>query len=170
MRSRVILFILGYIVWCFLNWMPDWQHLIAGVFVALFVAFVTGDLFVKKPLLLKHPSHWFYFLFHYVPVFLWECIKANIDVAYRVVHPALPINPGIVKVRTNLKTDTALTFLANSITLTPGTMSVDIDKDNGIIYVHWIDVKGKDIETATKIVVERFERILSKIFEYEGEE
>ena len=82
-----------------------------------------------------------------------------------MLHPRLPINPGIVKVKTVLKSDTALTFLANSITLTPGTLSVDIDKDNGILYVHWIDVKSKDIESATKIIVERFERILKNIFD-----
>jgi len=81
------------------------------------------------------------------------------------LHPRLPINPGIVKVKTKLTTDTALTFLANSITLTPGTMSVDIDKDNGILYIHWIDVKTKDVESATKIIVERFEKILKKIFD-----
>ncbi len=90
---------------------------------------------------------------------------ANIDVAYRVLHPNLPIKPGIVKVKTNLKTDTALTFLANSITLTPGTMSVDIDKDNGFLYIHWINVKDKDVEAATKMIVEKFEKILAKIFE-----
>jgi multicomponent Na+:H+ antiporter subunit E len=77
----------------------------------------------------------------------------------------LPIHPGIVKVRTKLTTDTALTFLANSITLTPGTMSVDIDKDNGILYIHWIDVKTKDVESATRIIVDRFEKVLKKIFD-----
>ena len=81
------------------------------------------------------------------------------------MHPQLPINPGIVKVKTRLKSDTALTFLANSITLTPGTLTVDIDRDNGVLYIHWLNVKAKDVETATKIIVERFERILSKIFD-----
>jgi multicomponent Na+:H+ antiporter subunit E len=108
---------------------------------------------------------YWYFLAYYLPVFLWECFKANVDVAYRVAHPRLPIKPGIVKVKTSLKTDTGLTFLANSITLTPGTLSVDIDRDNGILYVHWINVKKKDVESATKIIVVRFERILRKIFE-----
>ena len=136
MKSRIILFILTYLAWCFLNWMPDWQHLAVGVFIALFVAWITGDLFITRPQLLRHPHRWFYFVFWYVPIFLWECLKANIDVAYRVIHPNLPIKPGIVKVRTNLKTDTALTFLADSITLTPGTMCVDIDRDNGALYIH----------------------------------
>jgi multicomponent Na+:H+ antiporter subunit E len=98
-------------------------------------------------------------------LFIWECIKANIDVAYRVLHPSLPINPGIIKIKTNLKSDTALTFLANSITLTPGTMTVDIDGDNGILYIHWIDVKAKETEAATQTISERFEKVLAKIFE-----
>jgi multicomponent Na+:H+ antiporter subunit E len=145
--------------------MPDWQHLIVGVFIALFVAWITGDFFITRPQLLKHPRRWFYFIFLYIPRFLLECLKANIDVAYRVVCPTLPINPGIVKVKTKLKTDTGLTFLADSITLTPGTMSVDIDRDNGVLYIHWINVKSKDTEEATKMIVEKFENILIKIFE-----
>jgi len=164
-KSRIALFILSLIVWCLLSWVPDAQDLVIGVFVSIFVAFMIGDLFVKRPHVLKHPLRYWYFLVYYLPVFLWECFKANIDVAYRVIHPGLPINPGIVKVKTSLKTDTALTFLANSITLTPGTLSVDIDKDDGVLYIHWIDVKAKDVESATRIIVERFEKILKKIFE-----
>ena len=165
MLGRIILFILAFLAWCFLNWMPDWQHLLTGLFVAALVAFMVGDLFIAKPQKLKHPHRWFYFIFWYIPVFLWECLKANLDVAYRVLHPKLPINPGIVKVKTSLTTDTGLTFLADSITLTPGTMSVDIDKDKGVLYIHWINVKDTNIEGATEIIVKKFEKILIKIFE-----
>ncbi|MDD4909705.1 MAG: Na+/H+ antiporter subunit E [Candidatus Omnitrophica bacterium] len=165
MRSRIILFIIGFISWSLLNWVPDTQHIIVGLFVCALVAYVTGDLFVRRPHVFKHPRRYWYFLFSYLPLFLWECVKANIDVARRVLHPRLPINPGIVKVKTALKTDTGLTFLANSITLTPGTLVVDIDREEGILYVHWIDVKAKDVEAATEKIVERFENILSKIFE-----
>lgn len=153
------------VIWGLLTWPPDGQHLIIGILVALFVSWLTGDLFIQRAYLLKHPHRYWYFVFYYVPVFLWEMVKANIDVAYRVLHPNLPISPGIVKIKTSLKSDTALTFLANSITLTPGTMSVDIDRDNGFLYIHWIDVKAKDVATATKIISERFEKILSKIFD-----
>ena len=165
MKSRIVLFLVAFLVWSFLNWVPDWQHLLVGVFIAWFIAFMTGDLFIARPHVLKHPLRYWYFLTNYIPVFLWECVKANLDVAYRVIHPQLPIKPGIVKVKTSLKSDTALTFLANSITLTPGTLTVDIDKDCGVLYVHWIDVKAKDVEAATKIIVERFEKILKRIFD-----
>lgn len=165
MKSRIILFIVAFLVWALLNWVPDWQHLLVGGFVAFFVALMTGDMFIKRPYVLKHPPRYWYFIVYYIPVFLWECLKANIDVAYRVLHPGLPIKPGIVKVKTSLKTDTALTFLANSITLTPGTMTVDIDRDNGILYIHWINVRATDTKEATRIIVRRFEKILGKIFE-----
>lgn len=102
--------------------------------------------------------------FYYILVFSWECLKANIDGAYRVAHPDLPINPGIVKIKTNLTSNIGLTFLANSLTLTPGTMTVDIDRENRILYVHWIDVKTQDVTKATELIAEKFERILKRIF------
>ncbi len=165
MRSKIVLFVVMFLVWLLLSWVPDWQHVVAGIFVAAFVVFIIGDLFITRHQVSYHPLRYWYFFACYLPLFIWECFKANIDVAYRVLHPDLPINPGIVKVKTSLKTDTALTFLANSITLTPGTLSVDIDGKSGFLYVHWIDVKAKDVETATKIIVERFEKTLKKIFE-----
>jgi len=164
-KSRIVLFFIAFFVWCLLSWIPDWQHLIIGVLVAGIVSFLTGDLFIQRPHILKHPLRYWYFLTWYLPVFLWQVLKANIDVAYRVIHPNLPINPGIVKVKTLLKSDTALTFLANSITLTPGTLTVDIDRDKGILYIHWIDVKAKDVKEHTRLIVERFENILKKIFD-----
>jgi len=165
MKSKIILFILGLIVWLLLNWVPDWQHFIVGIFVAGLTAHLTGDLFVRRPHLFKNPMRYWYFFAQYLPRFIWECVKANIDVAYRILHPDLLIKPGIVKVKTSLTSETALTFLANSITLTPGTLTVDINPEKGILYVHWIDVQTKDVEAATAEIVARFEHILRKIFE-----
>src|SRR3989338_2179809 len=176
MQSKIVLFIIGFIVWSLLTWPLDFQHLVVGLVVAAFVAFITGDLFSRRPStirfaqILGRPHHFghitrYIWFCYYVPMFLWECLKANIDVALRVLNPKLPINPGIVKVKTTLKSDTGLTFLANSITLTPGTLCVDIDAEKGILYIHWIDVKTQDIDKATELIVSGFEKILKKIFE-----
>lgn len=164
MKSKLVLFIVGFIVWALLTWPLDFQHLVIGLMVAAFTAFITGDLFSKRPHHFGHITRYIWFCY-YVPMFLWECLKANIDVALRVLNPKLPINPGIVKVKTTLKSDTGLTFLANSITLTPGTLCVDIDAEKGILYIHWIDVKAQDIDKATELIVKPFEKILKKIFE-----
>ena len=163
--KKIIAFFLGYGTWCLLNWPPDREHLLVGFFAALFVSWIVSDLFLNRIQTLQNPKRYFYFLFQYVPVLILEMIKTNINVAYRIVHPKLPIRPGIVKVRTKLKSDMGLTFLANSITLTPGTMTVDIDRANEVLYVHWLDVKSSEIEQATKMVVDRFEKILIKVFE-----
>ncbi|MCX5706841.1 MAG: Na+/H+ antiporter subunit E [Candidatus Omnitrophica bacterium] len=164
MIKRVILFIGAFFTWIFLSWDTDMEHIIVGIAIGIFVSFMTADLFEKRTLILVNLKRcpWF---FYYIPLFIWECIKANIDGAYRVVHPDLPIRPGIVKVRTTLKSDTGLTFLANTLTLKPGTLTVDIDKENGFLYIHWIDVKTQGVEAATELIVHKFERILKKIFE-----
>lgn len=164
MRTKIIIFIVTFLIWLGLTWSVELSALIVGLGIAMLVAFLTSDMFISKVQVFKRPARYLWFLY-YIPVFLWQCFKANIDVAYRVAHPKVPINPGIVKVKTELKKEIALTFLANSITLTPGTLSVDVDKENGYLYVHWIDVKDERIEEATRRIVGRFESLLRRIFE-----
>lgn len=159
---RLLLFVVAFAIWAMFTWVPDQQEMIAGATIAAGVAFFFGEIFVIHPLKVFNPKRWFYFLC-YIPFFIYEVIKANLDVAYRVLHPRLPINPGIVKIKTNLKSEIAQSMLANSITLTPGTMTIDIkDQD---MYIHWIDVKSKEVEEATKIIAQKFEKILKEIFE-----
>lgn len=111
----------------------------------------------------KFPIRLLKFLFIYIPVFIWKLILANLDVARRVLSPKIPLHSGIVKVKTNLKGDLGKLTLANSITLTPGTLSIDIEDD--YIYVHAIDVKGTNEEENQKNISGPFEKILGGIFE-----
>ena len=169
MIAKISLFLLWFFVWLVLSWPPELKDIILAALVSLFVSYMTVDLLLqsspgtpsRKGGIIGNTSRVLWFLY-YVVVFVWECLKANIDVAYRVIHPQLPIRPGTVKVKVGLKSDIGLTFLANSITLTPGTTSVDVDKDNGYLYVHWLCVKedGRGLK-----VVGRFENILKRIFE-----
>ncbi len=80
---------------------------------------------------------WLKFLVYGFGPFFLAMAKANLDVAYRVITGK--IRPGIVKIDPKLKSDFGVTFLANSITLTPGTLSVDVDDENHL-YVHWINI------------------------------
>lgn len=75
----------------------------------------------------------------------------------------MPIRPGIVKIRTTLKSDFARTLLANSITMTPGTITVDIIGDE--FYVHWIFIRSDDPATYTRMVTGRFEEYIKKFAE-----
>ncbi len=105
----------------------------------------------------------YFWLLIYLFIFTWECIKANFDVAYRVLHPAMPIKPGIVKVKLGLQSDFARTMLANSITMTPGTIAVDIVGDD--LFVHWIYVSSEDPEVYSQKIAGKFEKYIKKIFE-----
>jgi len=89
-------------------------------------------------------------------------IKSNIRLATVVLDPALPINPGIVKVRTKLKRPMARLLLANSITLTPGTLTLELEGE--WLYIHWVTVDSTDIEAATESIVAGFERYLEVMY------
>ena len=74
----------------------------------------------------------------------------------------MPIKPGIVVIKTGLKSDIAKMILANSITLTPGTFTLDVISDK--LLIHWINVKTEDIDEATSLIGHRFEKYLRVIF------
>jgi len=98
----------------------------------------------------------------YVFFFARELVKSNLNLARIVLSPALPLNPGIVKVRTRLKSRMGRLLLANSITLTPGTLTVDIDGE--WLYIHWVTVDSADIEVATTAIVSGFEEYLEVMY------
>ncbi len=160
---RLIYFVLGFIIWMLLTWSVDIQIVIAGLIASLAVAVLFHEILPKEYRVFISPVRVFWFLV-YVPVFFYYMIKANFDVVYRTLHPKMPIKPGIVKIKTTLKTESGITALANSITLTPGTLTVDLTND-GFLYIHWINVKSDDVEQATKLIAQRFEWFLKKIFE-----
>lgn len=165
---RLVYFVLAFVVWVlvawpFVNGRLDLQVVVAGLMASFLVAMLFHDILPKEHHVFVSPIRIFWLLV-YVPVFLYYVVCANLDVVYRALHPAMPIKPGIVKIKTNLKTDSAITALANSITLTPGTLTVDLT-DDGYLYVHWINVKSDDVEEATQLISQRFEWFLHKIFE-----
>ncbi|MFQ6035573.1 MAG: Na+/H+ antiporter subunit E [Sedimentisphaerales bacterium] len=172
---RLIYFVLAFMIWILLTWpfaegRMDVQVVIAGLIASILVAVLFHEILPKEHRVFISPVRVFWFLV-YLPVFFYYVIKANLDVVYRALHPQMPIKPGIVKIKTILKTDSGITALANSITLTPGTLTVDLTDDGDpasretFLYIHWINVKSEDVEQATELIAKRFEWFLQKIFE-----
>jgi multicomponent Na+:H+ antiporter subunit E len=158
----ITLFILSLIFWLLLTFKLTIPNIIVGSVASIICALFFGRFFITNVYKLLQPQRYFWFII-YLFIFVWECIKANLDVAYRVLHPAMPIRPGIVKVKTTLKSDLAKMLLANSITMTPGTISVDIIDDN--LYIHWIYIRSEDPEIYTGMITGAFEKYIKKIIE-----
>jgi len=155
-------FLVSYFTWMILTSFTDVKELIVGFFVSLVISIVMKKYYRIK-FDVKFPIRVIKFVFVYLPVFIWEMIKANFDVAFRVLSPSLPINPGFVKIKTNLKKDSSKLALANSITLTPGTLTLDVKEDT--LFIHWISVKTLDEEEKKKKIGGKFEKILKGVFE-----
>jgi len=81
-----------------------------------------------------HPVHLTFSLLLYIPWLVWAIVKSNIDVAKRILSPNLPISPRMVRIKATQKTDLTRVIFANSITLTPGTVSVDLVEDDILIH------------------------------------
>ncbi len=117
----------------------------AGVVFAVLTSLLASKLLsgvgAKSGWGFLNPLRWITFIAYAVGPFLFSMAKANLDVAYRVITGR--IRPGIVRVPSGLTNDFAVSLLANSITLTPGTLSVDVDGKNNL-YVHCINLRSRD--------------------------
>jgi multicomponent Na+:H+ antiporter subunit E len=146
MLAFILTTILSFIVYLFLTtgsgtdvWIWSYEEFIFGFILSIIVGIVARKIFVKKSFRMLNPVRWFTFIGYVIGPFFIAMAKANVDVAYRVITGK--INPGIVKISPELKTDLGITLFANSITLTPGTLTVDINEEKNDLYIHWINVK-----------------------------
>lgn len=115
------------------------SELVMGAALALLTGIFTAR-HVTQPATGKilNPLRWLIGAVYVIGPFLIELAKANIDVAYRVITGR--IRPGIIRVKSGMANDTSLLFLANSITLTPGTLTVSVDENTNDLFIHKIQL------------------------------
>jgi len=142
-------FILLFLVWVGLTNSLDIQELIVGAVVAFVVAkFFTKDEELNlKDTIIKYIK--------FAPIFIKSLIKSNIEVAKIVLSPNLPINTGIVKLKTSLKTNHDKLLLANAITLTPGTITIELDRDD--LYIHVLNIENEDRAVLQREIIDGLE-------------
>jgi len=160
-RNTTLQFAALFVFWLLLNNSLAHDVVVVGLIAALVIALVfrNGLAVVSE---FRATPRAFVTAVRYVFYFLTELVKSNISLARIVLSPALPLNPGIVKVRTRLKSRIGRLLLANSITLTPGTLTVAIDGE--WLYIHWVTVASDDIEAATASIVAGFEEYLEVMY------
>jgi multicomponent Na+:H+ antiporter subunit E len=147
-----------FVVWLGLTNSLQIQEVIAGLIVSAVIVWLT----IPRPTPGTETKPWSLIgLLLYLPVFLKALVLSNLDVARRVLDPRLPIAPGIVRIRTELEQPYQRLILANSITLTPGTVTLETEGED--LYVHWIDVCETDPETAGETIKGELERAIRRI-------
>jgi len=162
LKNLIISFLVILTGWFLLTWTLELKSVLIGVGLSAVLSLLfCGQCTIFSEMKLTPKA--FIYTIIYLFVFMVELIKANIDVTRRILLPNMPINPGIVKVDTRLKSKMARLILANSITLTPGTFTLEVHDD--AFYIHWIDVKHAEEAQATEDLVRKFEKLLEEIYE-----
>lgn len=155
LAGRVGLSMILFILWIMLTGSLQTDELMLGAAVAVVAAIATPRPGISHGFILSAyaPIAVIRYLIH----FLIALIRANLDMARRVLSPSLPLNPEVVEVETGLESRLGILLLANSITLTPGTLTVDVIGDR--LLVHWVDSgAGADLEQATQAIAAGFQR------------
>lgn len=158
--SFIIVFMWSFVLWLVLTagtkgmfWSPE--ELVAGVVFSSIVAYSTKNIVGEKAGRFLNPSKWAGFIVYSIGPLLWGMVKANLDVAYRVITGK--IRPGIVRVPVDLENEAQYTILSNSITLTPGTLTIDACPEEKALYVHWINVTEPEPQSS-EVVAGPFEK------------
>lgn len=133
-----VTFLLAFGAWLFFTASLNIQELTAGILVSLAIAYIAKDfIFHERAGKILNPVRWARFVVYFF-VWLYLEIVANLDVAYRILTGR--INPAIVNVQTRFKSDMGKSLVGNSITLTPGTLTI---KAGSNMFIHWIAYNKK---------------------------
>ena len=149
------------LIWVIANGTLATDTLITGVVITAAIALAFASFARVYSVIRWSPKVILYYLM-YLGVFLLELTKANLNVMRLVFSPRIDITPGIVEIKTELKSPIGRLALANSITLTPGTLVVDIKGDS--LFIHWINVSATDPVAATEEISARFEKYLKVVY------
>jgi multicomponent Na+:H+ antiporter subunit E len=136
-KGTILQFIILLGLWLVLSGKYDWFHISLGVVAALFVTVIqlriNKYLYYQKKIANENSLSWSRLLL-YVPWLIWQIILSSLQVAYVVLHPRMPINPSLLKFKTKLPNIAARVILGNSITLTPGTLTINIADDEFLVH------------------------------------
>lgn len=155
-----LVFASNLLLWLLLTGTLNSQELLVGSVVSLAITLLFGrrlEIFSGFRFSVMAP----FYILSYLGNFLVALVRANFDLAGRVLSPSLPIHPELVEVKTRLQSPLAKLLLANTITLTPGTLTVDVEGDT--LLVHWVNCPpGMNTEKATAQIAGDFEQHISR--------
>ncbi|PLT34017.1 Na+/H+ antiporter subunit E [Bacillus sp. V5-8f] len=156
MAFQILLNVFLAFVWMFLRNEYNGSSFLVGYFFGLLIVFGFRRFFSSRFYMLRIIA-----VFSLLYIFLRELVLSNISVLKVVLKPNLDMRPGIFALETELTKDWEITILANLITLTPGTLVVDISPDNKILYIHAMDIS--DVGQAVQDIKGTFEKAIMEV-------
>ncbi|WP_130837895.1 Na+/H+ antiporter subunit E [Lachnoclostridium sp. Marseille-P6806] len=163
-------FVFCYLFWMLLVWSAEPRELVLGVLVSAGAALFAGRFLIhSRAFYLFHPVRLILLAVYVGVIFLWEVIKANIAMVKLVFSPKLSYRAGIIRIpgSDDIRSEYGLAMVSNSITLTPGTITLNAAADeegHNYYYVHWIDVETTDRNRAGEMIKGRMERWIGRIW------
>lgn len=139
--------------------------IVTGIITAIFTGILLSSLLVENWRKSVDVKRFFYLIKYTLRYFLIDEVKAHITVIKLGLSPKINIKPGIVRIPVKSRSDYALTLLSISITNTPGTVVVDIDKDRRVIYVNWINITTTNPIECYKEIAQTFDNYATTIFD-----
>lgn len=155
------LWLLLTVIWFAANSSLAIESILTGALISAVLAFIFVRSYPAWSDIRLSPARLWHFV-RYTGVFVVELVRANLNMLRVVYAPRIAINPGIVRIRTKLKTPVGRLALANSIALTPGSLVVDLEGD--VLTVHWLDMQTDDPDEAARLIAGPFEPDLEKTF------
>ena len=146
-----------WLVWLLLVNSLEPGHIVLGGLLALALPLFTSKFWPDQPCM-AHP----WALATYLAVFLWDIVVANLTVARLILGPVRRLRPAFITLPLDLKNDFAITVLAHSISLTPGTVSSKVSEDRSSLLVHVLDLEDED--RLVRRIKQRYEAPLKEIF------
>jgi len=159
----ITVFLAFFSLWLLLTSALKFDEILVGAAASLLVAYLTSEIMVYGGVRDKfNPARWFWALFYLAYYWLYAEVKAHYDVIRRILSPRMPLRPGIVRVPYTLKSDCGIVCVANSITNTPGTVTVELDEERKTYYVHWIWVVSPDPKVCHREIAAPFEKYVRR--------
>jgi multicomponent Na+:H+ antiporter subunit E len=156
------LWLLLTVIWIAVNSSLAPENLVTGALIAGVLAHLFSRQSGVWQSLRVTPRRVWYFLL-YTGAFVIEMMKANLNMLRYVWSPRIAIRPGVVAVKTRLKSPIGRLALANSIALTPGSLVIELEDDT--LFIHWLDMATDDPEETRRLLAGPFEDHLEKVFE-----
>ena len=156
MAFQILLNLFLAFVWMFLSHAYNPSSFIVGYLLGLLLLFGFRRFFLVRFYLGRV---WAVIKLFFL--FIKELLLANLSVLKEVLRPTLRINPGIFALETELKTPWEITLLANLITLTPGTLVIEVSEDNRTLYIHAINIG--DVQAEIEGIKNSFERAIMEV-------